>query len=176
MNKIQNKLQKFQVKLLVLALLFLSITACFVRQSKDESKARNKPEKSETTGKKDTGGSEKLKTQSKPKEVEKNAMSSSDDWREKVCKKYDECGCQDYEECMEQLADLYYEEKTWACLLKSSCEGLCAGQPDGCLNGENNPTTTAPDVPNCSGTSCTRNSDCPGGCHGGCSEGRCYLF
>ena len=180
MNKIQNKLQKFQVKLLVFTLLFLLITACFVRQSKDESKVENKPEKSETTGKKDTGSIEKLKEQSKPKEVEKSAVSSSsDDWKKKVCKKYDECGCQDYEECLEEAADLYYEDEVWACMLKSSCESLCAGKPDVCINGENNPGTTAPNVPqvpNCYATTCTRDSDCPGGCSGGCSEGHCYLF
>lgn len=177
MNKIQNKLQKYQVKLLVFTLLFLSITACLVRQSKDDSKVENKPEKSETTTKKDSGDIEKLKTQAKPKETEKNAFSSTtDDLKKQVCRKYDECGSQDYEECVEQAEDLYYDDEVWACMLDSSCESLRAGKPDACMKSKNSQVTTAPDVPDCYGTTCTRNSDCPGGCHGGCSEGRCYLF
>lgn len=174
MKNYKSSEQNYVVKLSGFLFLLFIVLACNMSQNSDKSETDSK--KPETTKKTKTGGIEKLKTQSKPKEVEKNAMSSSDDWREKVCKKYDECGCQDYEECMEGIADLNYEEKTWSCLLKSSCEGLCANQPDGCAQTENNPTTTAPDVPNCSGTTCTKNSDCPGGCHGGCSEGRCYLF
>lgn len=182
MNKIQNKLQKYQVKLLVFALLFLSITACLVRQSKDGSEARNRPEsrseKSETTEKKDTGDIEKLKTQSKSKNTEKSALSSTDDLKKEVCKKYDECGSQDYDECMKQAENLYYEDEVWACMLDSSCESLSAGKPDACIKGENNPQTTdtMPKRSDCYGTTCSRNSDCPGDCYGGCKEGHCYMF
>ena len=174
-----NKLQKYPVKLLVFALLFLFITACLVRQSKDDSKPRNKTEKSETTEKKDTGDIEKLKTQSKPKETGKNALSSTtEDLKKAVCRKYDECGSQDYEDCIEQAENLYYEDEVWACMLDSSCESLRAGKPDACIKGENNPQTTdtLPKRSDCYGTTCTRNSDCPGDCYGGCKEGHCYMF
>ena len=182
MKNYKSQEQKYVVKLSGFLLLLFIVLACNISQSPDKSKTENnKPEtannKSETTEKKDTGGIEKLKTQAKPKKDEKTAFSSAtEDLKKQVCRKYDECGSQDYEECMEEAADLYYEDEVWACMLNSSCESLRAGKPDACMKSNNSQVTTAPDVPDCSGTTCTRNSDCPGGCHGGCSEGRCYLF
>jgi hypothetical protein len=178
--KIQE--QKYVVKLSGFLLLLFIVVACNMSQNSDKPKTEsnksetesNKPEKTE---KKDTAGIEKLKTQAKPKNNEKSAFSSTtEDLKHQVCRKYDECGSQDYEECIEQAADLYYDDEVWACMLDSSCESLREGKPDACMKAKNNQGTVVPDVPNCYGTTCTRNSDCPGGCHGGCSEGRCYLF
>lgn len=177
MNKLTSVLQIYQAKLAVVALLLLLIPACLINRTGESSKVENKPAKSGTTEKKDTGGIEKLKKQAKPKEDEKASFSSTtEDLKRQVCRKYDECGSQDYEECVEQAAELYYDDEVWACMLESSCESLRAGKPDACMKSQNNRSTVAPDVPDCYGTTCTRNSDCPGGCHGGCSEGRCYLF
>ncbi len=155
-------------------ILLIIVLACNLSQISDTSKPENK--KPETTGNKETGGIEKVETLSQSNKNSKNAVNSSEDLKKKVCQKYDACGCQDYEECTAEAENLNYEDAVWECMLNSGCESLCAGKPDACPGAGNNPKTTAPDVPNCSGTTCSRDSDCPGGCHGGCSEGRCYLF
>lgn len=175
MKNYKSQKQKYVVHLSGLLLLLLIVAACNLSQTSEKPKPENN--KPQTAEKKDTAGIEKLKTQAKPKEKEKTAFNSTtDDLKRQVCRKYDECGSQDYEECMEQAANLYYGDEVWACMLDSSCESLREGKPDACLKTQNNQPTVVPDVPDCYGTTCTRNSDCPGGCHGGCSEGRCYLF
>lgn len=168
-----NKWQKQTVKLSGFLLLLFVVLACNLSQNPGKSETESK--KPETT-KKETRGIEKIEAPTKTKKVENNALSGSDDLKKKVCKKYDECGCQDYEDCVAEAEDLHYEDAVWECMLNSSCESLCAGKPDACPGVGNNTVTTVPETPNCSGIVCTRNSDCPGSCHGGCSEGRCYLF
>jgi hypothetical protein len=64
------------------------------------------------------------------------------------------------------------------CMLKSSCQSLCAGHPDGCPKtntGAGNPSTGS-QKSNCSAIPCSRNSDCPSDCYGGCDGVICYSF
>ncbi|MBA2731783.1 MAG: hypothetical protein H0U54_02705 [Acidobacteria bacterium] len=97
-------------------------------------------------------------------------------YQKKVCEKYAACGCQDYEKCIEETGNLKYSDRAYECVLKSSCESLCAGKPDGCSGAESIPQGGVPQTPDCSRIRCTSNNDCPGGCYGGCSDGYCLLF
>lgn len=169
MKKIDKSLSNYRIKLAVLCFLFIFAPACMISQSKENTKVEKTDEKTETVKKKKT-------TKDKPKVEKTSSSGANDDLKKKVCKKYDSCGCQDYDECMAEVENLNYADEVWECMLKSSCESLCAGDPDGCKKSGDNPKTTAPDVPNCSQTSCTKNGDCPGGCHGGCIHGYCSLF
>jgi hypothetical protein len=96
--------------------------------------------------------------------------------QQKACEKYATCGCQEYEKCMEEIGNLNYSDKAYECVLKSSCESLCSGKPDGCSSAESPPLGSVPQTPDCSRIRCTSNNDCPGGCYGGCSDGYCLLF
>ena len=96
--------------------------------------------------------------------------------QKKVCEKYASCGCQEYEKCMAETGNSTYSDRTYECVLKSSCESLCAGKPDGCSSAESTPPAGAPETPGCSRIRCSNNNDCPGGCYGGCSDGYCLLF
>lgn len=95
-----------------------------------------------------------------------------------VCRKYDSCGCQKYDECMASLENDPYIDQPGIreCLLKSSCGSLCAGRADGCpgTSGASNPST-APQRTNCAAIPCGQNSDCPTECYGGCGDSRVCL-
>src|SRR5687768_1325062 len=137
MKNYKSQKQKHVVQLSGFLLLLFIVVACNFSQNSEKPKSENN--KPQTTEKKDTAGIEKLKTQAKPKETDKTAFSTTtDDLKRQVCRKYDECGSQDYEECMEQAANLYYEDEVWACMLESSCESLREGKPDACMKAKNN--------------------------------------
>ena len=172
MKKNQNKSQKFQVKLLVFMLLSVVAAACTVSYSE------------EITGNEIVTGERKSAEQinydktaaliylkSDAEEETENGVNP----RVKICKKYAACRCQTYKSCMEDLKDnpVPDEPGVLECIMKSSCKSLCAGKPD-C--GGSRAKKTPPKKSNCSQIRCSRDSDCPGDCHGGCSDGRCYSF
>ncbi|MEP7037755.1 MAG: hypothetical protein ABI891_05390, partial [Acidobacteriota bacterium] len=98
------------------------------------------------------------------------------DLTKQVCKRYDSCGCQSYEKCMEDAKIMNFDDEVLSCVLKSSCKSLCAGKPDGCKDAERSPKTNAPKQSACPQIRCSKNSDCPGDCYGGCKNGICLLF
>lgn len=170
MKNIWNAMQKHQIRMLIFTFLLLSVSACVTSQSRENSKIERAISQSKD------GGIEKVKAKTDSKTGTEDATGTDDNLKKKVCKKLESCGCQDYEECMADAEDLDYPDAVWECMLKSSCESLCAEKPDGCKKSGDNPKTTAPDVPDCSRTRCSKNGDCPGGCHGGCIDGYCSLF
>lgn len=99
---------------------------------------------------------------------------------EEVCRKYELCGCQRFDECMAQISRDPAIERPGIgdCMLKSSCQSLCAGQPDGCPKTNTGAGNPAPGSQrsNCATISCTRSSDCPSDCYGGCDGVICYSF
>ncbi|HSK73724.1 MAG TPA: hypothetical protein VK892_18650, partial [Pyrinomonadaceae bacterium] len=125
MKNNKSEWQKQTVKLSGFLLLFFIALACNLSQNFDKSESK----KPETTGK-ETRGIEKIEAPPKSKKGENSAVSGSHDLKKKVCKKYSECGCQDYEDCLAEAEDLHYEDAVWECMLNSSCESLCAGKPD----------------------------------------------
>src|SRR5215213_3836708 len=109
-----------------------------------------------------------------------SAQDDSDSPNVQLCKKYDSCGCQSYKDCIAAAKNSPALEKPGVreCMLASSCESLCAGKPDACMGqsaGEGGSSTT-PQKSNCSAISCSKNSDCPSDCYGGCDGVRCYSF
>jgi hypothetical protein len=112
--------------------------------------------------------------------------SSSSDRKSKdgpnaeLCRKYDSCGCQSYDQCMEKAEGEPNLEKPGVreCMLNSSCESLCAGKPDGCTGGSSSGQggDTTPRRSDCANIQCSKNSDCPSDCYGGCDGVRCYSF
>lgn len=100
-------------------------------------------------------------------------QQSAGSMAEEICRKYDSCGCQPFAQCMEQIGNDPSIERAGRgdCLLKSSCQSLCANSPDGCAK-----TDTGPQKSNCSAISCSKNSDCPADCYGGCDGVICYAF
>lgn len=99
-----------------------------------------------------------------------------------LCRKYEACGCEKFTKCMQEAASAPDLQKPGVreCMLKSSCQSLCAGHPDGCLSnpgGGSQGAGTAPRQTNCAGIPCSKNSDCPVGCTGGCGDmGYCLSF
>ena len=170
MNNNQNKWRKHQVRLLICTFLLLLVSACAANRSKEfsdiESARQNKS----------VGGIEKVETKTVSKTETENANATDDNLKKRVCKKYASCGCQEYEKCLAEAEKANYPDEVLECILKSSCESLCAGKPDACSGAENNPTAGAPETPSCPQIRCSKNSDCPGGCYGGCSDGHCLLF
>ena len=166
---------KFQITLLAFTVLFLSLLACTVSLNKEITQERKQSDNQEL---KDQNGlifDSKIQTITYPKtDVEQFAIGAENP-RVKICKKYAACGCQSYESCMRDLKNdpTPDEPGILECILASSCKSLCAGKPDcgGSRSGRSQPKRS-----NCSQVRCSRDSDCPGDCHGGCSEGRCYSF
>ena len=107
-----------------------------------------------------------------------SARKSEDSPNTQLCKKYESCGCQSYDACMEQAANEPNLKKPGVreCMLNSSCESLCAGKPDGCTGTSSSQGSTAPERSNCAAISCSKDSDCPADCYGGCDGVRCYSF
>lgn len=99
---------------------------------------------------------------------------------EEVCRRYESCGCQKFDECMAQIGNDPVVERAGNgdCMIKSSCQSLCANRPDGCLktNTDAGNPATGPQRSNCSAIPCSRNSDCPSDCYGGCDGVICYSF
>lgn len=184
MKNIQNIWRTYQVKLLVFTLLLLFASACQVSQSKELEKTDSDAVKAEVTQQEATGESTNFLVSSALADIDtisclraetEVAENSTDDPRIKICKKYAACRCQSYESCMRDLENdpTPDEPGILECILKSSCKSLCAGKPD-C--GGNRPRSNQPKRSNCSQIRCSRDSDCPKDCSGGCSEGRCYSF
>ena len=97
-----------------------------------------------------------------------------------LCRKVDSCGCQTYEQCMAAFENDPYidQEGVRECMVKSSCQSLCAGKPDGCPGvnrGAGNPGTDSRRS-NCAAIPCSKSSDCPSDCYGGCDGVICYSF
>ncbi|HJU55729.1 MAG TPA: hypothetical protein VJ715_14190 [Pyrinomonadaceae bacterium] len=100
-----------------------------------------------------------------------------------LCRKYDACGCQAYDDCMKAAADSPSLNKPGVreCMLKSSCESLCLGVPDACINQVGGGQSGSGGAggqqrSNCSAIRCGKNSDCPSDCYGGCDGVICYSF
>lgn len=101
-----------------------------------------------------------------------------------LCKKYEACGCQQFEQCMRDAANTPELQKPEVreCLMKSSCPSLCAGHPDACFanSGPQDAGTSGPgqvpQKPGCAQIHCTSKSDCPTECYGGCGMGVCLSF
>ncbi len=110
------------------------------------------------------------------------ASAQGNEANAELCRKYSSCGCQSYEDCMKEAAESPVFDKPGVreCMLKSSCESLCLGVPDACINqGGGQPgTRTAPGQQrsNCTAIRCSKNSDCPSDCYGGCDGVICYSF
>jgi hypothetical protein len=143
-------------------LLFAVLTACRFGPSEESNNSNNRRRESgsSSSGSKSEGGNEA------------NA---------ELCRKYDSCGCQSYDDCMKGLENDRNIEKPGVreCMLNSSCQSLCAGKPDGCT-GQSGSTGagsggTQPRS-NCAAIPCSNKSDCPTDCYGGCDGVRCYSF
>ena len=101
-----------------------------------------------------------------------------------LCRKYESCGCESYEDCMRNSARAADLDKPGVreCMLKSSCESLCLGFPDACFKegggGQPAPGGTGGgrQRSNCAAIRCSKNSDCPSDCYGGCDGVICYSF
>lgn len=158
-----------RIKSAALTLALLLALAGVVSQRRGVTEAGSGAAQTETASRQ-AGGGERAGAEGEAG----GAQRSSDDPRVKICKRYESCGCQSYESCMEQLKDdpTPDEPGILECIMKSSCKSLCAGKPD--CGGER--PGAAPKRSNCSQIRCRRDADCPGDCHGGCSEGRCYSF
>jgi hypothetical protein len=107
--------------------------------------------------------------------------ASKDNIYSEVCRKYDLCGCQKYDDCMEQAANTpaLEDASLRECLLKSSCESLCAARPDGCLGqagGGGGGGATGPQRSNCAAIPCSKDTDCPTDCYGRCNGSVCLSF
>ena len=112
-----------------------------------------------------------------------NAEGAGDAANAELCRKYEACGCQKFAQCMEQAANSPELQKPGVreCMLKSSCQSLCAGHPDACINGTGGQqgAGTSPGQPqrsDCSHIRCSQNTDCPSDCYGGCDGVICYSF
>ncbi|HKQ54118.1 MAG TPA: hypothetical protein VJT74_17205 [Pyrinomonadaceae bacterium] len=101
-----------------------------------------------------------------------------------LCQKIASCGCGTYEDCMQGAANApaLKQPGIRECMLKSSCESLCLKVPDGCINegggggqtGAGGGSTGGRS--NCAAIKCSKNSDCPSDCYGGCDGVICYSF
>lgn len=114
-------------------------------------------------------------------ENESATQSAKDEANAELCKKYDSCGCVSYKACLESSRKDTNLDKPGvrACMLASSCESLCDAKPDGCIGGRaasEGGGAAAPQRSDCSSVSCSKNSDCPSDCYGGCDGVRCYSF
>jgi hypothetical protein len=105
-----------------------------------------------------------------------SSQQSAGSKAEEVCRKYDSCGCQKFEQCIAEIGNdpSIAQAGIGDCMLKSSCQSLCSGHPDGCP--KTNTAGGSPPKSNCSAISCSKNSDCPSDCFGGCDGVICYAF
>lgn len=145
-----------------LLLLFAVLVACRFSVGDESNNSNNRNRSS---------GSSSSRSSSKSEEGnEANA---------ELCKKYDSCGCQSYDDCMRGLANDRNIETPGVreCMLNSSCQSLCAGKPDGCMGQAGGTGSgSGPQRSNCASIPCSNKSDCPTDCYGGCDGVRCYSF
>jgi hypothetical protein len=109
----------------------------------------------------------------------RSTTKPKDDRNAELCRKYDSCGCQSYDDCMAAAENEPNLEKPGIreCMLASSCDSLCAGKPDGCIGGASGGDgSAAPGRSNCAAISCSKDSDCPSDCYGGCNGVICLSF
>jgi hypothetical protein len=158
-----NSNRKILQAVIYLALLFLLIASCSFgdKNKKGDGKSQQ--------------NSGRAQSENKPATDTSDEQRESDGPNAALCKKYDECGCQAYDDCIAGLKGDQNIDKPGVrdCLMLSSCQSLCANQPDGCKGGGNSGTQQRS---NCAAIRCSRNSDCPSDCYGGCKEGLCYMF
>jgi hypothetical protein len=105
--------------------------------------------------------------------------AAKDEANAQLCQKYDSCGCASYKACIEtsRKTKSLDEPGVRECMLASSCQSLCDAKPDGCTGGSAaGGGTAAPKRSDCSSVSCSKDSDCPSDCYGGCDGVRCYSF
>lgn len=201
MKNNQNKWRSYQVKLLFFTLLLLTVPACISsRNSKDssvETPSRNKSgddiKKVENNKNASTKRASKTLTEnagtsdtdelsdndladSQDEDVTENIFENTDSLVKKVCRKYDSCGAQSYDDCMAEAEKVNYDDEVYECILKSSCKSLKLGQPDACSGAGNNPPVYEQKQAPCPQIRCSKNGDCPGTCYGGCKNGICLLF
>lgn len=190
MKKNQDKKYAYQFILLLCIFAAMLGTACISSRNKEVS-VKEKPS-TETASENKNGDVKK----SKPKTVStvktENARTidaddeeenyneveneESDSLVKKVCRKYDSCGSQSYEDCMAEAENVNYDDEVYECMLKSSCKSLALGQPDACSGSSNAPPVYEQKQAACPQVRCTKNADCPGTCYGGCKNGICLLF
>lgn len=158
MERVLTKTGHAVVKACCFLLLFAVLVAC--RLGGDSRSENNSNRRRETS----SNSSSKSKTTN-----EANA---------ELCRKYDSCGCQSYDDCMSALDNDPNIDKPGLreCMLNSSCQSLCAGKPDGCTGKSGSGGTQGPTRSNCAEIPCSKNSDCPADCYGGCDGVRCYSF
>jgi hypothetical protein len=133
------------------------------------SNADNRSQSTSSSRTQDNGGATAQPTSDDSGAVTQQTAGSK---AEEACRKYESCGCQAFAQCMEQIGnDPSIEAGIGDCMIKSSCQSLCAGKPDGCPK-----TSTGPQKSNCSAIPCSKNSDCPSDCYGGCDGVICYAF
>ncbi len=125
-------------------------------------------------------GSENSNNRNRATSSSSSSKSEGNEANAKLCKKYESCGCQSYGECMRALENDPNIDMPGLreCMMNSSCQSLCAGKPDGCTSKSGSGTGAGSGgSTNCAAISCTKNSDCPTECYGGCgSSGVCLSF
>jgi hypothetical protein len=162
-----NSNRKILQAVICLALLFLVIASCSFGD-------KNKKEDG-----KSTQNSGRAQSENKPATERSDEQRENDGPNAALCKKIDECGCQSYEDCLASLKDDQNIDKPGVrdCMILSSCKSLCAGDPDACKGGgKQTEGSGIQQRSNCAAIRCSRNSDCPSDCYGGCKEGQCYMF
>ncbi len=185
-----NNWCEFRFALLTFIFAAMLGTACIASRSK-ESTVKEKPA-TETASENKNGDVKK----SKPKTVStvktENARTidaddeeetynevenkESDSLVKKVCRKYDSCGSQSFDDCMAEAENVNYDDEVYECMLRSSCKSLALGQPDACAGDGNAPPVYQQKQAACPQIKCSKNADCPGTCYGGCKNGICLLF
>ena len=162
-----NSNRKILQAVICLTLLFLVIASCsFGDKNKNE-------------GGKSTSNSGRGQSGNKPATERSDEQREADGPNAALCKKIDECGCQSYEDCLASLKDDQNIDKPGVrdCMILSSCKSLCAGDPEACKGGGTQTQGSGTQQrSNCAAIRCSRNSDCPSDCFGGCKEGLCYMF
>jgi hypothetical protein len=110
-----------------------------------------------------------------------SAQGGDDAANAELCKKIEACGCEKFTQCMQSLASSADVKKPGVreCMMNSTCPSLCAGHPDACFGdstGSGQGAGTAPPKTSCTNIPCSKSSDCPVGCSGGCELGHCLSF
>ena len=157
MARIGKEMGQTALKACCLLLLFAVLIACRLGGDGASDTSRNKKRES-------SGGSSK--------------SEAGDAANAELCRKYESCGCVSYASCMEQFEGDPNLEKPGVreCMLNSSCQSLCANDPDGCKGASSGSDAGSGTRSNCAAISCSKNSDCPADCYGGCDGVRCYSF
>jgi hypothetical protein len=161
-------------KLCCCLLLAVALAGC--GNNENASRTDNRSRSSDSSSSQDNSASTSQETSDDGSAPSTQTSAGPND---EVCRKYDSCGCQKYDQCMAELENstAINEPGNRECLLKSSCQSLCAGSADGCRGpstGAGNPGG-APPRTNCAAIHCGSNSDCPTECYGRCGDFRVCL-